>query len=276
MKERFTTIFLVSNDNRDTNFYTVDTKHVERFRSYLTTAAASLTAILLTCLVLFILIASARNEIGTLNQRIFSLKNDLKLLDSLEIKKKVENIENNINDINKYLYERGVFKYENAGGPADISGNPDANIYGFYLGKTDLILKSIKNVPIGYPHTGEFKSFFGYRANPFSGRGSEYHKGLDIKGNTGDPVRCTASGTVEKAEFDGGYGRCVVINHGNGLKTVFGHLSEFKVNQGDKVNAGDLIGLVGSSGRSTGPHLHYEIRYKEESIDPQYFLNLKN
>ncbi len=276
MKERFTTIFIVSNDNRDTNFYTVNTRHVERFRTYLTTAAVSLTGIIITCLILFFLISSARYEIGTLNERIFSLKNDLKLIDSLEIKRKVNEIENNINDINKYLNERGIFKQENAGGPEDASGVLDISVYNYYQDKTDLILKSIKNVPIGNPHVGEFKSFFGYRSNPFSGRGSEFHKGLDIKGETGNPVKCTASGTVEKADYDGGYGKCVVINHGNGLKSIYGHLSEIKVKYGDTVTAGDLIGLVGSTGRSTGPHLHYEIRYKEESVNPQLFLNLKN
>lgn len=276
MKERFTTIFVVSSDNRDTNFFTVNTRHVERFKTYLSAAAVSLTAIILTCLVLFFLITSARYEIGNLNDRIFSLKNDLRLLDSLEIKKKVNEIENNINDINKYLNERGVFRQENAGGPEDVSGILNASVYDYYQDKTDLILKSIRNVPIGNPHVGEYKSFFGYRSNPFSGRGSEFHKGLDIKGDIGNPVKCTASGKVEKAEYDGGYGKCVVINHGNGLKSIYGHLSEISVKFGDSVNAGDLIGLVGSTGRSTGPHLHYEIRYKEESVNPQLFINIKN
>jgi murein DD-endopeptidase MepM/ murein hydrolase activator NlpD len=276
MRERFTTIFIVSNDDRDTKFYTVKTKHVERFRKYSVISLSALSTILVTSLILFFMISSAKNEIGSLNQKIYGLKNDLKLLDSLEIKKKVDNIENNINDINKYLNERGMFKSENSGGPEDTGGIKDLSIYEYYLNKTDLILKTIKNVPIGNPHIGEFKSYFGYRSNPFSGRGSEFHKGLDIKGNIGDPVKCTAGGTVEKAEYDGGYGKCIVINHGNGLRSVFGHLSEFNVKQGDKVNAGDLIGFVGSTGRSTGPHLHYEIRYKEESINPQYFLNIKN
>ncbi|MCI0472444.1 MAG: M23 family metallopeptidase [Ignavibacteria bacterium] len=148
-------------------------------------------------------------------------------------------------------------------------------IYEYYLDRTERIADEIRNVPIGLPYSGEFKSFFGYRPNPFSGRGSEFHKGLDIKGNTGDKVNCTAAGTVEKAEYDGGYGKSVTINHGNGFKTMYSHLSEFNVKYGDIVNAGDVIGYIGSTGRSTGPHLHYEIKYNDLSIDPKNFLNIK-
>jgi len=274
MKHRFTTIFLVSNDNAETKFYTVKTKHVEKLKSYVKTTAIALSVLLLSLVLLVVLLKVANNEISQLNDNVLSLKNDLKMLDSLEIKKKVNDIDQNINGINKYLIERGIFSSNNSGGPADEE-NPDIRIYEFYLDKTESILSTIKNVPIGEPLVGEYKSFFGYRANPFSGRGSEFHKGLDIKGEIGDPVKCTAGGTVTMADYDGGYGKCVVIDHGNGLTTRFGHLSNYNVKYGDNVNAGDVIGYVGSTGRSTGPHLHYEIRYKEEYLNPQDFLNIK-
>ena len=196
------------------------------------------------------------------------------MLDSLEIKKKLNNIDENINSINKYLIERGAFSNNNSGGPADTE-NPDIRIYEFYLSKTETILNTIKNVPIGAPLVGEHKSLFGYRSNPFSGRGSEFHKGLDIKGEIGDAVKCTAGGTVIMSDYDGGYGKCVVIDHNNGLTTRFGHLSDYNVKAGDKVNAGDVIGFVGSTGRSTGPHLHYEIKYKSDYLNPEDFLNIK-
>ena len=77
------------------------------------------------------------------------------------------------------------------------------------------------------------------------------------------------------SDYDGGYGKCVVIDHGNGLTSRFGHLSDYNVKSGDVVNAGEVIGFVGSTGRSTGPHLHYEIRYKEDYINPEEFLNIK-
>lgn len=274
MKERFTTIFLVSDDKAETKFYSVRTKHVENLKSYVKYSAVALSVLLLSLLTFIVLLKFANSEIAKLNNNVLSLKNDLKLLDSLEIKKKVGDIDNNINDINKYLIERGVFKTENAGGPADVS-NPDIRVYEFYLNKTNNILKVIKNVPIGHPLIGEHKSLFGYRSNPFGGRSTEFHKGLDIKGNTGDPIKCTADGIVTMAEYDGGYGNSVVINHQNGLTTRFGHMSGYNVKVGDVVKAGDVIGYVGSTGRSTGPHLHYEVKYKEEFLNPQEFLNIK-
>lgn len=274
MRERITTVFLVSNDSAETKFYTVPTKHVEKFKTYLKISSSVLGFLLFALISLIVFLKVANNEISKLNNNVISLKNDLKLLDSLEIKKKVGDIDNNIKDINKYLIERGVFKTENAGGPED-NASPDLRVYEFYFNKTDQILNTIKNVPIGHPLIGEHKSMFGYRSNPFGGRSTEFHKGLDIKGETGDPIQCTASGTITMAEYDGGYGNSIVINHHNGLTTKFGHMSRLNAKVGDEVKAGDVIGFVGSTGRSTGPHLHYEVKYKEEFLNPENFLNIK-
>jgi murein DD-endopeptidase MepM/ murein hydrolase activator NlpD len=275
MQKRFTTVFIVSNDNRDTKFLTIDTKHFDRIKFYSVIVSSAFIVTLLYILISTLFWNKSLRDIDNLNNQIYSLKNDLKLLDSLEIKNKATEIENNIRDINNYLFERGVFKYPNSGGPGNEQAELNHMIYEYYFERTEKISAEIRNVPIGHPYTGEFKSFFGYRPNPFSGRGSEFHKGLDIKGNTGDKVICTASGTVEKADYDGGYGKSVTINHGNGFKSMYSHLSEFNVKYGDKVNAGDVIGYIGSTGRSTGPHLHYEIKYNDVSIDPKNFLNIK-
>jgi murein DD-endopeptidase MepM/ murein hydrolase activator NlpD len=275
MQDRFTTVFIVSSDNRETKFLTFDTKHFDRIKLYSVISFSIVIATLFYILISTLLWNKSLKDIADLNSQIYSLRNDLKLIDSLEIKNKANEIENNIKDINKYLFERGVFKYPNSGGPQEEQTNLNYLIYQYYLERTDVIAREMINVPIGYPYSGELKSFFGYRSNPFSGRGSEFHKGLDIKGNTGDKIQCTASGTVEKAEYDGGYGKSITINHGNGFRTIFGHLSDFNVKYGDKVKAGDIIGFLGSTGRSTGPHLHYEIKYKDESIDPINFLNIK-
>lgn len=275
MQKRFTTVFIVSNDNRDTKFLTIDTKHFDRIKFYSVIVSSVLFVTFLYILISTLFWNKSLRDIESLNNQIYSLKNDLKLLDSLEIKNKANEIENNIKDINNYLFERGVFKYPNSGGPVDEQAALNHMIYEYYFERTERIAGEIRNVPIGLPYSGEFKSFFGYRPNPFSGRGSEFHKGLDIKGNPGDKVNCTASGTVEKAEYDRGYGKSVTINHGNGFKSMYSHLSEFNVKDGDIVNAGDVIGFIGSTGRSTGPHLHYEIKYNDISIDPKKFLNIK-
>jgi murein DD-endopeptidase MepM/ murein hydrolase activator NlpD len=98
------------------------------------------------------------------------------------------------------------------------------------------------------------------------------HTGLDLQGETGDPVRAAASGTVTSAGWSGGYGKVIDIDHGNGFATRYGHLSSIDVQVGQTVKVGQIIGKVGSTGRSTGPHLHYETRVAGEAVDPQKFL----
>jgi murein DD-endopeptidase MepM/ murein hydrolase activator NlpD len=128
-------------------------------------------------------------------------------------------------------------------------------------------------VPYRKPVIGEveFTSGFGVRNDPFLGRPA-MHTGLDFRAATGDPVRVTANGKVVSSGWAGGYGRMVEIDHGNGLSTRYGHLSEINVKVGDAVRIGQVIGAVGSTGRSTGPHLHYETRIDGDAVDPQKFL----
>jgi murein DD-endopeptidase MepM/ murein hydrolase activator NlpD len=109
------------------------------------------------------------------------------------------------------------------------------------------------------------------RLDPFLNRPA-MHTGIDFRGAPGEPVRATASGTVTAAGWSGGYGRMVEIDHGNGLATRYGHLSEIEVSVGQSIKIGQTIGRVGSTGRSTGPHLHYETRVNGEAVDPQKFL----
>jgi murein DD-endopeptidase MepM/ murein hydrolase activator NlpD len=133
--------------------------------------------------------------------------------------------------------------------------------------------RTLALVPYRKPVVGEveFTSGFGVRSDPFLGRPA-MHTGLDFRAQTGDPVRATANGKVVSSGWAGGYGRMVEIDHGNGLSTRYGHLSEINVKVGDTVRIGQVIGEVGSTGRSTGPHLHYETRIDGEAVDPQKFL----
>jgi murein DD-endopeptidase MepM/ murein hydrolase activator NlpD len=133
--------------------------------------------------------------------------------------------------------------------------------------------RTLALVPYRKPVIGEveFTSGFGVRSDPFLGRPA-MHTGLDFRAATGDPVRATANGKVVSSGWAGGYGRMVEIDHGNGLSTRYGHLSEINVKVGDSVRIGQVIGTVGSTGRSTGPHLHYETRIDGEAVDPQKFL----
>lgn len=129
------------------------------------------------------------------------------------------------------------------------------------------------NVPVRKPIFGEIdmSSPFGMRMDPFM-KGPAIHTGIDMRGDTGDPVRVTANGTVTIAGWNGGYGNMVEVDHGNGLATRYGHMSKIEVKVGQHVKLGDTIGRIGSTGRSTGPHLHYEVRIDGEAVDPQKFL----
>jgi murein DD-endopeptidase MepM/ murein hydrolase activator NlpD len=139
--------------------------------------------------------------------------------------------------------------------------------------QVDSISRTLAMVPYRKPVIGEveFTSGFGIRTDPFLGRPA-MHTGLDFRASLGDPVRATANGKVSSAGWAGGYGQMVEINHGNGLATRYGHLSQIDVKVGDIIKIGQVIGEVGSTGRSTGPHLHYETRIDGEAVDPQRFL----
>jgi hypothetical protein len=133
---------------------------------------------------------------------------------------------------------------------------------------------TLLKVPLRKPIAGDIdeSSPFGIRTDPIVHEAA-MHTGIDFRGDTGDPIRATATGTVTVAGWTGGYGKMIEIDHGNGLATRYGHLSEIDVDVGDIVRAGSIIGKLGSTGRSTGPHLHYEVRVKGEAVDPQKYLD---
>lgn len=130
------------------------------------------------------------------------------------------------------------------------------------------------HIPLRYPLIGEasISSPFGYRSDPFLGRPA-LHPGLDMIQPPGSDIKATAIGRVVHAGPMGGYGNCVEIDHGNGVTTRYGHMMEVLVAEGQSVKAGDTLGRLGSTGRSTGPHLHYEVRVDGEPVDPERFLN---
>jgi murein DD-endopeptidase MepM/ murein hydrolase activator NlpD len=130
-----------------------------------------------------------------------------------------------------------------------------------------------KATPSIMPTHGWLTSGVGGREDPITG-GNDYHPGLDISADRGTAVYATADGTISLAEKSGAYGNLIVLDHGYGLETRYGHLQAFKVKVGDAVKRGDLIGLVGSTGRATGPHLHYEVRVNGRILNPlQLMLN---
>lgn len=138
-------------------------------------------------------------------------------------------------------------------------------------------LERVKALALAFPFANpapdrRITSLFGNRMDPFFGK-LAMHAGIDFRQKTGSEVKATGAGIVIHAGTAGGYGIMVEIDHGNGITTRYGHLSKLLVKEGDVVNAGDLIALSGSTGRSTGPHLHYEVRRDGNAVDPMRFLN---
>jgi murein DD-endopeptidase MepM/ murein hydrolase activator NlpD len=134
------------------------------------------------------------------------------------------------------------------------------------------VLRERGYTPSVWPVVGKLESGFGGRRNPFGGSSYEFHSGQDIDAATGDPVVASASGKVTFVGWQNGYGQLIVIDHGGGLTTRYGHLSHIDVSQGQWIERSQFIGRVGSTGRSTGPHLHYEIRINDEPVDPLQYL----
>jgi murein DD-endopeptidase MepM/ murein hydrolase activator NlpD len=172
-------------------------------------------------------------------------------------------------------YERPDSYSVNSGGPDIQLTKPESEAEAEQM---EIELKRIEAtsaaeyLPTVWAHLGKINNEFGFRRNPFGGRTYEFHPGMDIDGERGDTVTAPANGTVIKAGWTGGYGNMIEIDHGNGLTTRYGHLSEIEVQVGDTITRGQLIGLIGTTGRSTGPHLHYELRLNDKAINPRRFL----
>jgi murein DD-endopeptidase MepM/ murein hydrolase activator NlpD len=164
------------------------------------------------------------------------------------------------------------------GGPylapqADRDFNASLNALDAALTRLETVRDTAKRLPFANPAPGqEITSRFGNRPDPFFG-GLAMHAGIDFRAPTGTEIRSTGAGKVVTASFSGGYGNMVEIDHGLGLSTRYGHMSRILVSEGDTVEPGQILGLSGSTGRSTGPHLHYEVRRNGDPVDPMRFLN---
>ncbi len=143
------------------------------------------------------------------------------------------------------------------------------------LNRADRYLKAIRFLPFGRPVDGPITSGYGKRFDPVNGK-SAFHTGIDFRAKPGDNIYATADGVINKAFYNGSYGNFVMIDHENGYSTAFSHMKNFLVRPGEKVRRGQHIGFVGNTGRSTGPHLHYEVTLDGETIDPFMFMKVAN
>jgi len=132
--------------------------------------------------------------------------------------------------------------------------------------------RTVASIPNLWPVDGRLTDGFGLRQDPFSGEGQEFHKGVDISAPTGTPIHVTADGIVRLADMESGYGRLVVVDHGGGVETWYAHMSKYYVHAGQEVRRGELLGTVGTSGRVTAPHLHYEVHVNGQARNPYPYL----
>ena len=145
------------------------------------------------------------------------------------------------------------------------------------LGSADTLedWERLASSPTLWPVMGRITSSFGERTDPMGGEGEgEFHRGIDIGAEYGQPVYATADGVVEAANLDGGYGRRILIDHSHGIETLYAHLSSMAVETGEAISRGQIIGYVGQSGRSTGPHLHYEVHVHGTPVNPYRYMRI--
>ncbi len=165
------------------------------------------------------------------------------------------------------------------GGPLNIvstsqdgSLDPRFERLGLSLERMETLERGLNGIPQVLPaDLSGISSGFGFRRDPFTGHGA-MHTGLDFRGRVGAPIHAAAMGTISFVGRKSGYGNVVEIRHGNGMMTRYAHMSAFRAKVGQKVAAGDVIGAIGSTGRSTGPHLHFEVRINDRAVNPRPFL----
>lgn len=281
------TVIIVDKGKGSTKTLQVKTKHISRIKHY----AASILALIVILSGVIIYLENKnqqqQEEKSQMLAQMALLKKSIPAAPTAasQVKKAndaqsyIEEIQNKLKTINSYLKKRGLkgFSTREVGGgdgngaEGKMTDNEKYSLYDDYL---DRLLHAVAFTPMGYPKISSLTSYFGYRSDPFESDHAEFHPGIDFQGHRGDAAKCTANGRVVSAGWNGGYGNCVRIAHANNFETLYGHLSRITVHVGQKVTAGEKIGEIGSTGRSTGNHLHYEVRKNGRPVNPISYLSL--
>lgn len=278
--------------NRDERFYAFIVSTTSRSRSYVRRFYVHTRWVKATALVVAFLCCAAAYGVYGLTQQALHLRieqeNDRLRLENERQRQQLQKLENRVDaieDASRRLSEMsGVSGEEEEGTSPHGAGGPaldpasvellelraarlemDLQVY-------EAALKERARVPSIWPVEGESTDSFGVRGNPFGGGSAEFHPGQDIAAPRGTPVFAPADGKVVEAGWKNGYGQTVVLDHGNGLTTRYGHLSKIEVAAGQELKRGEELGQVGSTGRSTGPHLHYEVRIGDLPVSPLHYL----
>jgi len=162
---------------------------------------------------------------------------------------------------------------EDPGHSGGIYIDPKIHLSDTLINKTDQYLSLSQQLPLGRPIQSKITSKYGRRIDPLNHK-KAFHAGIDFRGRVGDKVRVTGDGVVRLSCYGKGFGNHIIVRHSNGYETLYAHLSKRLVKRGDKVSRGEVIGLVGNTGRSTGSHLHYEVHLDKKTVNPMKFLQV--
>ena len=207
-----------------------------------------------------------------LSSQVAAFKEEKEIMSTAvnELNERNELIEKVMDTIGIDLAKNKRAGIKNSGGPFI---EQQETIHDDLLYRADKYLKTIQHIPLGKPVRGTITSGFGKRKDPVNNKNA-FHSGIDFRGKSGDKIYATADGTVKKVFRNGGYGKYILIEHGNGYTTGFAHLQTYLVKKGEQVKRGQAIGLVGNTGRSTGSHLHYEVCLDKKPINPNKFMEI--
>lgn len=279
------TIVVLNKNKQGAKTIQIRTRHIANLKYYAMAIVGMIALLVGSIFILRNSIQQQEHDKQLLLAQIVTLKGQI----PVELQKKAEQnsaqsyiqaIESKLKNINDYLRKRGLKGFSNkaVGGDAHDSDEKltDKEVYMAYNDYLTHVVNAVAFTPMGYPKISSMTSSFGFRSDPFNTAHAEFHPGIDFKGNRGDAARCTANGRVVSTGWMGGYGNCVRIAHANGYETLYGHLSRITVKVGQQMSVGDKIGEIGSTGRSTGNHLHYEVRKDGKPINPVKFLTLNN
>jgi murein DD-endopeptidase MepM/ murein hydrolase activator NlpD len=272
-------ILVVGNDDEEIRSIEINRSLITNYKKYLIYAGS----VVMFAMVLFFCVFAYSLKVSldkhSLTSELNQVNTKLQTYDSLQLSQKLNRIDNNLSMIDSYLQQRGIIETGNSGGEPSMRKNEtitNTNIdkIDYFEKQSVVFYNTLRDLPVGYPYSGPRSSDYGYRRNPFGGLSGEFHPGVDLKGQLGEPVYATGDGIINRCDWYNGYGNAIVIDHKSGYQSLFGHLSKVNVVQGQQVKAGDLIGFIGSTGRSTGTHLHYEIRQNGDDISPEPFLKV--
>ncbi len=276
MDKDYLTLMLITPGSKGPKAFNLRTTHIKIALLIFTVFTIGSIAAFASSYTLYQDSTSKAKSVKKLASTVNLLKKDLNKNMNIEagLRTRLKDIENKLLEMQEMLDKKGIKKDLAVGGEFIPADRLSISYADYMKQDIDELFNTMKNLPVGTPLKGKINSDFGYRKDPFRKRVG-FHSGIDIDAHYGDPVVATADGVVDKAGWQSSYGKTVVIRHQEGFETIYGHLSKITVEEGQKVKVGDVIGKAGSTGRSTGTHLHYEVVRDGKRINPNNFLSLK-